>query len=103
MKHFLTVTAIVLCLSSLFSLFSSFCSAETTEPIISSDGKYKYIIDETSGEAFFVGSNETDITVLNIPDEIDGKKVMSHLSNSLPDVACKILTEKNNCVMGGNL
>lgn len=86
MKHFLTVTAIVLCLSS---LFSSFCSAETTEPIISSDGKYKYIIDETSGEAFFVGSNETDITVLNIPDGIDGKKVMSIAGCEL-DTSCLV-------------
>ncbi|HAG03842.1 MAG TPA: ABC transporter ATP-binding protein [Lachnospiraceae bacterium] len=73
---------------------------------------FEKLYNKTSGTVMIISHQER---ILNIADKIiylkdgsvveydDGKKVMSHLSNSLPDVACKILTEKNNCVMGGNL
>ena len=43
--------------------------------IISSDGKYLYAIDEKTGKAYFRGSLEKNITVLEIPDNIDGQNI----------------------------
>ncbi|MBR4765259.1 MAG: hypothetical protein IK085_00685, partial [Clostridia bacterium] len=43
--------------------------------ITSKDGKYIYKQSENNDEAVFWGSTQKNITVLEIPDEIDGKKV----------------------------
>lgn len=51
-------------------------------PKISLDGKYEYDLDEKTKEASFVKSFETDITVLEIPKEIDGY-VITNLSSSV--------------------
>ena len=41
----------------------------------SSDGRYSYVID-SEGKAYFRSSHEEDITVLYIPDEIDGHPIV---------------------------
>ncbi len=41
----------------------------------SSDGRYSYVID-SEGKAYFRSSHEEDITVLRIPDEIDGHPIV---------------------------
>ena len=46
-----------------------------TDPITSKDGLYRYVIDDENGEAYFYASLAEDITVLNIPDEIDGHPI----------------------------
>ena len=44
---------------------------------ISKDGKYEYYFEEETKEASFVRSFEDDITVVEIPEEIDGYPVVS--------------------------
>ncbi len=46
------------------------------ESFISSDGKYGCNIDKQTGEMYFSTSYEEDITVLRIPDEIDGHPIV---------------------------
>lgn len=48
-----------------------------SDPIQSADGRYEYVINQATGEAYFGGSLEKDIAVLNIPDEIDGHKIVA--------------------------
>ncbi len=71
-----------------FGLFAN-CS-------ISADGNYIYKKGEKDGEAEFVGSLEENITVLTIPDEIDGLKVteVNHITTSSKAVT-KIIYSKN--------
>ena len=43
-----------------------------SDPITSKDGLCEYVIDDENGDAYFYTSLAENITVLNIPDEIDG-------------------------------
>ncbi|MBQ6264106.1 MAG: Ig-like domain-containing protein [Clostridia bacterium] len=47
-----------------------------SDVIVSKDGKYQYVIKDETGELYLVGSLEKGLTVLNIPEEIDGKTVV---------------------------
>ena len=47
-----------------------------SDEIVSSDGKYGYVINEENGDCYFSHSFEKNITVLNIPEEIDGHKIV---------------------------
>ena len=48
---------------------------ERTEVVTSTDGKFMFFHNTQTNEASFIESYEKDITVLEIPDEIDGIKV----------------------------
>ncbi len=50
--------------------------AVASKLVVSSDGKYSYVLDNNNGDAYFFGSLENDITVLTIPDEIDGHPIV---------------------------
>lgn len=61
------------------------------EPVKSNDGRFEYYLDDKTGNALFVGSLEENITVLNIPDEIDNHKVVATIAggkniNSITEV-----------------
>ncbi len=76
MKRIISFISLLLCSVIIFgSLCFAEGSADSMKIVSSADGTYKYIIDEETGELLYVGSNEADITILNIPESIDGKKV----------------------------
>ena len=81
-RYIYILTALVTFIMPLFS-FSAFSVSNlddngyviypiVSDPITSKDGLYEYEIDKENGEAYFFASLEEDITVLNIPNEIDG-------------------------------
>lgn len=77
-----------LCLLLVFNLF---CSAETGDKLISADGKYSYYANEDG--IWFSDSTESGITVLNIPEKIDGKTV----------TGIRRCTVNSNCVVKVNM
>ncbi len=52
-------------------------NAPYDDTYFSKDGKYIFYIDKDTNEIGFVGTNEKDITVLEVPEEIDGYTVTS--------------------------
>ncbi len=88
MKRAIAKTSFFLCLLLVFNLY---CSAETDNELTSSDGKYGYYSDEDG--IWFSGSTEPGITVLNIPEKIDGKKV----------TGTRRCTVNSNCVVKVNM
>ncbi len=61
----------------------SFAEEEYTvylKPVVkehtSENGQYKYVINSETGDAYFSTAFSEDITVLNIPKEIDGQKIV---------------------------
>ena len=50
--------------------------AVTSEAVVSQDKRFSYVLDKNSSNAYFYASLENDITVLEIPDEIDGYKIL---------------------------
>ena len=75
---FVLATALLFCsvlISANAYIFDHRGDAVTDENAVyktSKDGKYHYAVNEQTGQACFWRSSETDITVLEIPDEIDG-------------------------------
>lgn len=49
---------------------------QCSDEIVSSDGKYGYVFNEETGDCYFSHSFEKNITVLNIPEEIDGHRIV---------------------------
>ncbi|MBR6005232.1 MAG: hypothetical protein IK063_03280, partial [Clostridia bacterium] len=78
-KAILSVLLVFSLLTSLFLIHGSsyeFYEYYKSQSLITSkDGKYIYKQRENNDEAVFWGSTQKNITVLEIPDEIDGKKV----------------------------
>lgn len=54
----------------------SISTPEVGEEIKSKDGKYGYVLNKKTKEAYFSHSFEKNITVLNIPEEIDGHRIV---------------------------
>ena len=62
---------------------------EFSDVIVSEDGRSQYVIKKDSGDVFYVGSLEKGVTVINIPEEIDGKKVVG-TSEIYTDSVCAV-------------
>ena len=64
-----------------------------TSEIVSSDGKYGYVINKENGDCYFSHSFEKNITVLNIPEEIDGHRIVGVIDGKAE--SCFTLAEVN--------
>ncbi len=53
---------------------------EFSEEIKSKDGKYGYVLNEKTGEAYFSHAFEKNLKVLNIPEEIDGHRIVGAIN-----------------------
>ena len=64
-----------------------------SDEIVSSDGKYGYVFNEENGKCYFSHSFEKNITVLNIPEEIDGHRIVGVINGKAE--SCFTLAEVN--------
>ena len=110
MKKIIAVTIVLLTLCAMLG-FHTFAEEidyekrpELSYPFITSKDKlYEYAVDKETGEAYFYASLDENITVLNVPDEIDGRKVVGFLGALLSSKSVtKINLSKNiKSVLGG--
>lgn len=66
---------------------------QCSDEIVSSDGKYGYVFNEETGDCYFSHSFEKNITVLNIPEEIDGHKIVGVIDGKAE--SCFTIVEVN--------
>jgi len=55
---------------------------EVSEEIKSKDGKYAYVLNKETGEAYFSHAFEKNLKVLNIPEEIDGHRIVGAINGN---------------------
>ncbi len=71
----------------------------------SSDGRYQYYLDKETGEAIFYASLESDISVIEIPEKIDGYVVESvtRCKSESPSIVRVRLSENIKYILRGGL
>ena len=90
----------------LLQLLLIFPAAYETEKVFTSEsGMFLFVQCESEDEVYFYASNQADITVLEIPDEIDGKEVVGikNLGIASPSVTKMVAGKNVKQIFGGGM